>query len=106
MAQHPARPTFKKPGLFREGYRAEDVDAFLDQLFDAIAAGRPIPDIVTAQFATTRGGGYSMDEVDAFLDELTADLGQVSDPTEQERAQQQRMEDLLQELRGGGPAQP
>lgn len=69
-----ARPTFTTT-RFREGYATEDVDRFLDEVFTALASGRPVPNITEAVFTPTRFGvGYDMAEVDQFLDELSAGL--------------------------------
>lgn len=103
MTERSARPTFKKAGFLRQGYSTEEVDAFLDRLFEAIATGGTVPDIVTERFTSTRSGGYDMEEVDAFLDDVTADLGQGADLAEQERAQQDWLKARLRELRGDGP---
>lgn len=86
MTDHTGRPTFKKSGFLQQGYGVEDVDAFLDQVYEAIGLGRPIPDIESAQFTVTRSGGYDMFEVDAFLDDLIADL--ASDQTADQASEQ------------------
>lgn len=68
------RPTFRLTRFFQEGYAVEDVDNFLDEVFAAIAGGRPVPNITEAVFRPTRSTGYDMAEVDHFLDDLSANL--------------------------------
>ena len=76
MTTEGARPQFRTTGWLSQGYAVEDVDDFLDKVFAAVAAGRPVPDILETRFATARGrGAYDMAEVDDFLDELVARLG-------------------------------
>lgn len=76
MTPEDSRPQFRTTGWLSQGYAVEDVDDFLDQVFAAVAAGRPVPDIMEARFRTARGrGAYDMAEVDTFLDELVAGLG-------------------------------
>ncbi|WP_161958382.1 DivIVA domain-containing protein [Ornithinimicrobium cavernae] len=74
MSEQRGRPAFRTTGFLRQGYQVEDVDDFLDEVFDALAGGRPVPDIGGARFRNRRGG-YEVSEVDAFLDELAAELG-------------------------------
>lgn len=68
-----SQPQFRTAGFLQQGYAVGDVDDFLDQATAAIASGGTVPDILTVQFRTARGG-YRMDEVDQFLDELAANL--------------------------------
>lgn len=68
------RPGFTRT-RFRSGYAVEDVDAFLDAVFSALASGQSPPDIDSARFRPTRfAPGYDMTEVDAFLEELASGL--------------------------------
>lgn len=75
------RPQFHSPGVFASGYAVGDVDAFLDEVFDALASGRAVPDIAAATFSTARGkSAYAMAEVDAFLDDLVAGFDRDANP--------------------------
>lgn len=74
MTQQQGRPTFRTAGFFRTGYSTAEVDAFLDEVFTAIAGDRQVPDITDQRFSVERGG-YAMDEVDQFLDDLQRGLG-------------------------------
>ncbi|WP_256842654.1 DivIVA domain-containing protein [Ornithinimicrobium cryptoxanthini] len=76
MTTEGARPQFRHSRGFAQGYATEDVDAFVDEVFNALASGQPAPDVVSARFGVARGRrGYDMEEVDRFLDELAAGLG-------------------------------
>ncbi|MCK0112816.1 DivIVA domain-containing protein [Ornithinimicrobium sp. F0845] len=97
MTDPAGRPTFRTAGFLKAGYATDDVDAFVDQLFTALATGAPVPDILGARFATRRGG-YDMEEVDNFLDEVTVGLG-GTEPTEEERAQEQQLRDQIRDLK-------
>jgi DivIVA domain-containing protein len=57
------------PTRLRQGYDMVAVDALLDQLCDALTAGRPIePVIASARFAVVKmREGYDIREVDDFL---------------------------------------
>lgn len=64
---------FDKPPIGRRGYVAEQVDAFLDLVEDALAGHRPLSPLDVQSVAFDRGGaltnrGYDEDQVDAFLD--------------------------------------
>ena len=91
MTTEGPRPQFRHTRGFAQGYATADVDAFVDEVFNALASGQPAPNIVSARFRVARGRrGYDMEEVDLFLDELTAGLGgAVSDPAEDAAAQEE-----------------
>ena len=67
---------------WREGYAADEVDAFLDRVADALQqvhVGRPTTltaeEVVAVRFAPTKfRTGYDQDEVDDFLDEVVLTL--------------------------------
>ena len=60
---------------FRSGYAVEDVDAFLDAVFSALATGQSPPDIDSARFRSTwYAPGYEMGQADDFLEELASGL--------------------------------
>ena len=103
MTTQGARPQFRQTRGFAKGYATEEVDAFVDEVFNALAGDQPAPNIVSARFGVARGRrGYDMEEVDLFLDELNAGLGgAVSDPTEEEAAQDKWLQDRLDEFGPG-----
>lgn len=51
-----------------EGYRVEDVDAFVEHVRLTLTTRLRTDEIVGARFGTTRWGGYDIDEVDDWLD--------------------------------------
>ncbi|WP_165700189.1 DivIVA domain-containing protein [Ornithinimicrobium ciconiae] len=101
-----ARPQFRTARAFQSGYATEDVDAFLDEVFSALASGRQVPNIEAARFKTARGrAGYDMDEVDRFLDDLLAGLsgGEIAEPTAEEQARAQALREAMDPFRRDQP---
>lgn len=101
-----ARPQFRSARAFQTGYATEDVDAFLDEVFNALASGRAVPNIEAARFTTARGrAGYDMDEVDRFLNDLAAGLsgGEIAEPTAEQQAQEQALREAMDPFRRDQP---
>lgn len=71
------------PVLVREGYDQGQVDAFLDQLVQAVREERDLAPMVTAaRFTPTRGReGYDMGEVDDFIEGLAGQSDPGGTPT-------------------------
>ncbi len=65
--------------VLRHGYDQGEVDALLDRLGEAAAAGRPLAPLCrAARFSAVRlREGYDQGEVDAFLAELSGDAPNV-----------------------------
>lgn len=64
---------------FRQGYRIDDVDMFLDELVAGLQSGSPTDELLAqisqAKFAATRWrSGYDCDIVDNFLDQIADSL--------------------------------
>ncbi|MDX6327094.1 MAG: hypothetical protein QOK15_3448 [Nocardioidaceae bacterium] len=66
-----AEPTFRRAGLGREGYRVDEVDAFVRQLKEALRSERPAMapyEVADHRFQVVRWRkGYSLRGVDDFL---------------------------------------
>ena len=52
------------------GYKPEQVDALIEDVFEAVRTGDPAPSIADAKFDATRGvrKGYEEEAVDAYLE--------------------------------------
>ena len=82
-----------EPGEFpttrvHQGYRPEQVDALIEDVFDAVRSGGPAPSIADAKFEPTRGvrRGYEEEAVDSYLDELSEAVGQQPTPEPDDEA--------------------
>ena len=64
------------------GYKPEQVDALIEDVFDAVRSGEPAPSIADAVFDPATGvrKGYSEKAVDTYLDELSEAVGQHPTP--------------------------
>lgn len=72
----------------QQGYKAEQVDALIEDVFEAVRTGEPAPSIADAKFDATAGlrKGYEEEAVDNYLDELSEAVGQEPTPDPAERA--------------------
>lgn len=66
----------------QRGYRADQVDALIEDVFDAVRTGEAAPSIADAKFDATRGvrRGYEEEAVDTYLDQLSEAVGQEPTP--------------------------
>lgn len=71
----------------QQGYKAEQVDALIQDVFEAVRTGEPAPSIADAKFDATAGlrKGYEEEAVDNYLDELSEAVGQEPTPDPAER---------------------
>jgi hypothetical protein len=65
-----------------QGYQPAQVDALIEDVFDAVRSGEAAPSIADAKFDATRGvrKGYEEEAVDTYLDELSEAVGQQLTP--------------------------
>ncbi len=70
----PKPPAFTVVGGFLRGYRVEDVDDFLAEVWSSVREGRELPRVENVSFLSARRGGYDELQVDDYLDLLSAAL--------------------------------
>lgn len=71
----------------QRGYKEEQVDALIEEVFEAVRTGEPAPSIADSTFDATLGmrRGYEEAAVDDYLDKLSAAIGQEPTPEPEDR---------------------